>query len=297
MRFYLLLHFAVLLWGLTAILGKVIHLSPLPMMWWRTFITASGLGVILFLKNKSFKISIPEREHLKKMAFVGFLIAVHWLLFYASIKVSNASVCLAGFGTGTLFTALLEPLIDKKPLRWQEIVISVWVLIAVYILAQADISMLLGLVLSALSAFFSSLFTILNKKITNLHSPFVISFYEMLFACGVLTFFMPVSLFYEKADFLPPFSMDWAYLMVLSLFCTIVAFSISVLVVRKLSAFMVTLTTNLEPVYGILIAYFCFPETERMTVYFYLGAFMLISSVLLYSYLKKSSMLTLKRQS
>lgn len=230
---------------------------------------------------------LPAREHFKKMAFIGFLIAVHWLLFYASIKVSNASVCLAGFGTGTLFTALLEPLIDKKRLKWQEIIISIWVMIAVYVLAQADMTMLLGLLLSACSAFFSSLFTILNKKLASLYSPFVISFYEMLLACVTLTLFLPVSFFIEKTDFLPPLFMDWAYLMVLSLFCTIVAFSISVFVVRRLSAFMVTLTTNLEPVYGILIAYFCFPETERMNMHFYLGAAMLISSVLIYTYLKK----------
>lgn len=287
MRFYLLLHFAVLLWGLTAILGKVIQLSPVPMMWWRTFITASGLGIILIFKNKSFKLPLPINQYLKKMALIGFLIAVHWLLFYASIKVSNASVCLAGFGTGTLFTALLEPLIDKKQLQWQEIVISIWVMIAVYILAQADISMLLGLMLSASSAFFSSLFTILNKKLASLYSPFVISFYEMLFACLVLTLFLPITLWYEKTSFLPPSLTDWGYLMILSLFCTIVAFSISVFVVRRLSAFMVTLTTNLEPVYGILIAYFLFPETERMSLYFYLGAIMLISSVLIYTYLKE----------
>jgi drug/metabolite transporter (DMT)-like permease len=289
MRLYLLLHFAVLLWGLTAILGKVIQLAPVSMMWWRTCITASGLGIILFIKNKSFRILVPSKEHIRKMAFIGFLIAIHWLLFYASIKVSNASVCLAGFGTGTLFTALLEPLIDKKRLQWQEIVISIWVMVAVYILAQADMSMLLGLVLSASSAFFSSLFTILNKKLASLYSPFVISFYEMLLACVTLTLFLPVSLLYEKAHFLPPSLTNWGYLIVLSLFCTIVAFSISVFVVRRLSAFMVTLTTNLEPVYGILIAYFCFPETERMSVHFYLGATMLISSVLIYTYLKKQA--------
>lgn len=287
MRSYVLLHFAVLLWGLTAILGKVIHLSPVPMMWWRTFMTASGLGMILLFKNKSFTLTLPPNKDLKKMAWIGFLIAIHWLLFYASIKVSNASVCLAGFGTGTLFTALLEPLIDKKPFRWQEMVISIWVMIAVYILAQADISMLLGLVLSACSAFFSSLFTILNKKISSLYSPFVISFYEMMFACSFLTLFLIVSLSYEKTTFFAPSFQDWGYLVVLSLFCTIVAFSISVFVVRRLSAFTVTLTTNLEPVYGILIAYFCFPETERMTTHFYLGAFMLISSILVYSILKK----------
>lgn len=289
MRFYLLLHFAVLLWGLTAILGKVIQLAPVPMMWWRTCITASGLGVILFFQNKSFKIPLPAKAHLHKMAWIGFLIAVHWLLFYASIKVSNASVCLAGFGTGTLFTALLEPLLNKKPFRWQEIAISIWVMIAVYILAQADISMLLGLVLSASSAFFSSLFTILNKKIAPLYSPFVISFYEMLLACVSLTLFLPFTLWHEKTIFLPPSFTDWGYLIILSLFCTIVAFSISVFVVRRLSAFTVTLTTNLEPVYGIILAYCLFPQTERMSTYFYLGAAMLIGSIGLYTYLKKQT--------
>lgn len=287
MRLYLLLHIAVLLWGLTAILGKVIQLSPLSMMWWRTFITTSGLLLIVLVRSKSFRGLMYSKEHIKRMAYIGFLIAIHWLLFYASIKVSNASVCLAGFGTGTLFTALLEPLIEKKSLRWQEIVISIWVMIAVYILAQADMSMVLGLVLSACSAFFSSLFTILNKKISHIGSPFGIALYEMFFACLTLTLFLPVGAFYDKLDFFPPSLADWGYLMILSIFCTIIAFSISVFVVRKLSAFVVTLMTNLEPVYGILMAYLFFPQTERMNVYFYIGAIMLISSIIVYSYLKK----------
>ncbi|MCS7027807.1 MAG: DMT family transporter [Bacteroidia bacterium] len=284
MRFYLLLHFAVLLWGLTAILGKVIHLAPIPMMWWRTLITAISVGTILVFKRSCFCLPVPKKADMLKMAWIGFLIAIHWLLFYASIKISNASVCLAGFGTGTLFTAVLEPLMNKKSLRWIELGISIWVLIAVYILAQADMGMVLGLILSACSAFFSSLFTILNKRLSPLYSPFVISFYEMLFACCILSLFLGLVSLYQKIQIFPPSWADWAYLMILSFFCTVVAFSISVFVVRRLSAFVVTLTTNLEPVYGMFIAYFFFPQTERMSAHFYIGATMLISSVFIYSY-------------
>ncbi|MCS7075989.1 MAG: DMT family transporter [Bacteroidia bacterium] len=287
MRFYLLLHLAVLLWGLTAILGKVIHLTPVPMMWWRTLLTSVSVGMILLIQSTSFCLPTPKKVDIRKMAWIGFLVAVHWLLFYASVKVSNASVCLAGFGTGTLFTAILEPLMNKKSLHWVELIISIWVMIAIYILAQADISMILGLTLSAASAFFSSLFTILNKKLSHLYSPFVISFYEMVFACGILTLFLVLANLYQKIEVLPPSFWDWVYLIVLSLFCTVIAFSISVFVVRRLSAFMVTLTTNLEPVYGMLIAYFSFPQTERMNTHFYVGAVMLIGSIFVYLYLKK----------
>lgn len=278
---YLLLHFIVLIWGFTAILGLLIEIPPVEVVFFRTFIAASGLFLLIKFRKKPLKINTTK--HVWVILGTGSLIAAHWILFFLSARISNASVCLAGMATCSLWTSMIEPLSQGRKIKSFEVMLSVVAFIGIGIIFNVEFDYLSGLLTAVLSAFIASVFTVINGRLTQQYDPYVITFYEMIGACATVLLFFPFYQAYitENIVWLPS-SMDWLYLSVLAILCTVYAYSISVELMKRLSAFSINLVVNLEPVYGIILALIIFGASEEMSMGFYFGTFLILTSVLLY---------------
>jgi len=281
------LHFIVLIWGFTAILGMLIIMPPVEVVFFRTFLAAAGLAVVLLLRKKSFKLN-SKKDYLVVLG-TGSLIAAHWILFFLSARVSNVSVCLAGIATCSLWTSFLEPLSNGRKIKLYEVLLSVIAFFGIVIIFNVEFDLYIGLLLAILSAFIAAVFTVINAKLCQRLDSFVITFYEMIGACLSIVLFFP---FYTKIEGveslnLSPSIDDWYYLLILSIICTVFAYSYSVELMKRISAFSVNLTVNLEPVYGIIMALMFFPEREKMNPGFYAGTGLILLSVLIYPLLNK----------
>ncbi|MFL0353505.1 DMT family transporter [Xanthomarina sp. GH4-25] len=280
---YLHLHLLVFIAGFTAILGELISIDAVSLVWYRMLIaTALMFMYIIFAK---INIKIPLKS-VAKLAFAGIIIALHWITFFESIKVSNISITLAMFSTGAFFASLLEPIIYKRKIIWYEIVFGLLIMVGVAIITNSEFKYLYGIILGIVSAFLSSTFAVLNGKFLEKHTATVISVYE--FISGVLFISLFIILFgngFSKEFFVLSIS-DFGYLFVLASVCTAYAFIASVYVMRYVSPYTVVLTYNLEPIYGIVLALILFPKKEIMSPSFYLGASIIIGVVMLNGILK-----------
>lgn len=279
---YLLLHFIVLIWGFTSILGLLISLPALELVFYRTLLAAVGVGLVMVWRKKN--ILVPPAE-LIKIAGVGVLISLHWIFFFWSAKVSTASVCLAGMATTSLWTAFVDPIINRTKIKWYEVALGLLVISGLVVIFQFESGYWLGLSLALLSAFLSALFSVFNAKLTFRHTPYQITLFEMAAASLFALFFMPI--YSEFLNDGAPIQwewkgLDWVWMPVLSGICTVYAFSVSVELMKRVSVFTINLTINLEPVYGILLAVLVFGEKEKMTPQFYLGTLIILISVLIY---------------
>ncbi|MFY0685542.1 MAG: EamA family transporter [Cyclobacteriaceae bacterium] len=276
------LHFIVLIWGFTAILGLLIELPSVELVFFRTGLAALGLSMILINRNISFRLHRPK-DFLGVVA-VGVLLAAHWILFFLSARVSTASICLAGMATCSLWTSLLEPFFFKKKFNWVEILLSLLALSGMLVIFRVELDYMLGIVLALVSALCSAVFTLINSTLTKQNNHFAITFYEMAFAAISIALFFPAyqSFFTDQPLVLNPSGTDWAYLILLVAVCTIFAYSYSIELMKRLSPFAVNLTINLEPIYGIILALMIFGENEKMSGGFYIGTSLIMISVLIY---------------
>lgn len=279
---YLLLHFIVMIWGFTSILGLLISLPALELVFYRTLLASLGVALVMVWKKK---IMIVPLSELLKIAGVGVLISLHWIFFFWSAKVSTASVCLAGMATTSLWTAFVDPIINKTKIKWYEVALGLLVISGLVVIFQFETGYWLGLSLALLSAFLSALFSVFNARLTFRHTPYQITLYEMAAASLFALLFMPIySIFLNEGA---PIQwgwngLDWFWMLILSGVCTVYAFSVSVELMKRVSVFTINLTINLEPVYGILLAVLVFGEKEKMTPQFYLGTLIILISVLIY---------------
>ncbi|NVO03956.1 MAG: DMT family transporter [Bacteroidetes bacterium] len=280
---YFQLHFIVLLLGFTAILGKLISIPAVELVWYRTLIAAFSLFV--YLKFKRISLKVPTKELLKIMG-IGLIVAAHWICFFNAIKVSNVSVTLGCLASGTLFTSFLEPLSQKRRIFWVEVVLGIIIIIGLYLIFQFETNYTLGIIFALIAAFLSSLFTVLNKNISNKFNANVVSFYEMLAGfigiCMYMIFTQSFSNYNLKVN-----TVDIICLVILAVVCTSYAFAATVELMKEISAFIVVLSINLEPVYGILLAFFIFGESEHMTTGFYFGTIIILAAVFSYPLLKR----------
>ncbi|UOG75860.1 DMT family transporter [Hymenobacter tibetensis] len=279
---YLRLHFIVLLWGFTAILGKLISVPPVELVFWRTLLATTGLGLLLAGRKMAWR--IPPAEALRLLG-VGALVAVHWITFFLAARLSSVSVCLAGMATLALWTSLLEPLLLWRRVRAYEVGLSMLTMVGLYLVSRAELDQLAGLLVAILSAGLSALFSVLNSQLVKRHTPLRLTFYEMGGACLSIVLFFPIySRYFTEGHGLQLalYGYDWLWLGVLAGVCTVYAFSSSVELMKRLSAFVVNLTINLEPVYGILLAVLIFGTEEKMSVGFYLGTVVILFSVLIH---------------
>jgi drug/metabolite transporter (DMT)-like permease len=280
-RDYLHLHFIVLIWGFTAILGLLITIPSVELVFYRTLIAFLTLGGLMLLMGKSVRL---ESGAFWKIFGTGFIIAGHWILFFWAARVSNASVCLAGMATTSLWTSLLEPWINKRKISKFEVFLGLLVLVGLYVIFRFEFSYALGLTMALGSAFLGALFTVFNGQFTRHHEPYTITLYEMLGAClGTVLFFPIYTLFLSDSPLqMHMEGLDWLWIGLLATVCTVYAFSASVEIMKRISAFAVNLTVNLEPVYGIILAVLIFGEKEKMQGGFYLGTSIILLAVLAY---------------
>ena len=278
---YLMLHFVVLIWGFTAILGMLISIPTIEMVFYRTLLAAVGLALVFWWKKT--KLRLPKKE-LAKILTTGAVISLHWLLFFGAARVSNISVCLAGLATASFWTAFIEPMVNKTKVKWYEVFLGLLIIVGLVVIFSFELDYWLGLVMSIGSALLGAIFMVINSRLTKRGHPYIITFYEMIGAC-VFTALVMLGYYAFYADVqlqLVPTAMDWLWLLILAGFCTVYAFSVSVELMKRLTAFAVNLTVNLEPVYGILLAVLIFGEKEKMTGGFYLGATIILLSVCMY---------------
>ncbi|MCO6358407.1 DMT family transporter [Roseivirga pacifica] len=284
---YFKLHFIVFLWGFTAILGNEISISSADVVMYRTGIATLVLFVFLKWKKKPMHF---ERKVLFKLIGTGILIAAHWFLFFEAARVSTVSVCLAGVATATFWTSLIEPIVKKRRVSGIELLLGLLVVFGLYLIFRFEFNHALGLTLAIGAAILSATFSVINSQLTHKYSEYSITYYEMLAAAIGIAIFIP---FYkafmvgEAATYDLPNLRDWGLLAVLSIVCTVYAFSVSVELMKRISAFSVNLTINLEPVYGIIMALIIYGEEEQMSNGFYYGTLVILASVLSYPVYKR----------
>lgn len=285
---YFQLHTSVLLWGFTAILGKLISISALTLVWWRMLITSACLLVILLIMNKLTKLSTLNKKIVYKVMGIGCLVALHWLAFYGAIKLANASVAVVCISTMSLFTAILEPLIRKTAFQWSELLIGVAIVPAMMLIVNhLDANMTLGIVVGLVAAILSTSFSILNKIMLQEVEPLPMTFIEIGSGALFLTLFMPFFIYQNPTAPLLPNSTDCFYLMLLSVFCTVIPYIMSLAALQKLNPFTVALSINLEPIYTIVLAWLLLHEDKELNTQFYWGVAIIIGSVFLEPLLKK----------
>jgi drug/metabolite transporter (DMT)-like permease len=283
---YVQLHFIVLIWGLTAILGLLINISAVAVVFYRTLFASIILFFLLYFWKLSFKVGFKE---FLKITGVGLIIGLHWILFFAAARVSTASVCLVGIATCSFWTSLIEPMMSSRKVKIYELALGIMVVIGLYIIFSVEFQYIEGLIMAILAAILGSIFTVLNGKLTHHHNHYVITFYEMLGAFVGTVCLIPLYLYYFNTEIINfiPVQWDWFYLIVLAGVCTVLAFSMSVKVQKILSAFVVNLTVNLEPIYGIILAFLIFGDEEKMSIGFYVGTGIILLSVLCYPMVNK----------
>ena len=285
---YFHLHFLVFIAGFTAILGELISIQAVPLVWFRMLIAA--ILMFFYIRLMRIKINIPTR-YIIRFSVAGIIIALHWITFFGSIKVANVSIALSMFSTGAFFASFIEPIIFRRRIIWYEIIFGLLVIIGVFIITKSEMKYLTGIILGIISAFLSSLFAVINGKFLEKNSATVISFYEFLGGVLFITLFIPIFGDGFSMEFFKLSGSDYGYLFILASICTAYAFIASVYIMNYISPFTVILTYNLEPVYGILLALILFPETEKMSPEFYIGAIIIISVVILNGFIKNSKRL------
>lgn len=275
---YLLLHIAVILAGFTGVFGKLISLNEGLLVWYRVLFSSVILFLILKLLNT--KINITGKEKLD-IARVGILITIHWVFFYGSIKYSNISIGVVCYCLTSFFTAIFEPIINKKRFSVSELFLSALTLLGISLIFHFDASYQLGIALGVISSAFAALYTIYNERLVKKYDSKVINFYQMLGGSIGLSVFLPLYLYFFPVVHFLPSAKDTFYLFLLSLFCTVGLYVLFAEVLKKIPAFTVNLTFNLEPVYAIVLAFLFFNESKEVNASFYTGLFFVMTSVVL----------------
>lgn len=281
------LHLLVFLFGFTGILGKLVSIPALDMVLYRTLIAAAGIALVILYRKATFRIS---KGDFFRLMITGAVVGIHWLTFFLAARVSNVSVSLVGFATASLWTALLEPVVKRYPLRYVEILFGLVVLGGLYIIFAFDSKYAVGLMLGVASGLTCAIFSVANSVMVKRLSARTITLYEMIGAGILTTVFIPCYAYFtgEHQGFpVLPVGLDWLWILLLGGLCTVYAYSAAVELMKRISVFFFQLTLNLEPIYGIIMAVLVFGDSERMDFNFYLGTFIILCSVLIYPYIKR----------
>ncbi len=281
-RAYLELHIAVLLFGFTAILGRLITLEEIALVWYRMGLATLSLlllpGVLRSVRNLS-----PGEW--KRLSGIGVLVALHWVTFFGSIKASSVSVTLSCMGTMALFTAFLEPIFLRRAFRAEEFALGLFIVPGIFLISRFTEHSQIGIVLGIISAALAAIFAILNKRAMEKHQAFTITLVELGSGWAFLSVLLPLWMFWNPGTAWLPEPMDWLWLFMLALVCTTLAYVLALRALGPLSAFINSLTINLEPVYGILLAMLIFQEHKDLSPGFYVGAAMVLLAVFLHPWL------------
>ena len=272
------LHMAVFLAGFTAILGLLIELNEILLVGYRLLLTVFILSVLMWVRKEWQKLAFKD---ILRISGVGMVIAIHWVSFYGSIKYANASVALVCLSASGFFTALLEPLFFRKRIVWQELALGILAIAGIYIIFDFHPQYKTGIIFGVLSAFGSAVFPILNKELLKQFTPKILTVYELSGGLILLSCLIPFYLAWFPAEYYIPTLSDWAWLVVLAFFCTVISFDLQLNALKKISAFTANLTYNLEPVYGIILAFVFFDESKQLHGQFYLGLGLIVLAIVL----------------
>ncbi|MEE3148157.1 MAG: DMT family transporter, partial [Bacteroidota bacterium] len=271
LKSYLHFHVIVFIWGFTAVLGALISIGAMALVWYRMLIASLVIFVYIKIKGISLK---AKGKTLLGLAGVGVLIALHWLTFFGAVKIANVSITLAMMSTGAFFASILEPIFYKRKLIWYELVFGLLVIGGLYLIFEVETRYTEGIIVALISALLAALFTLFNGKYAKKHDSVMISFYELLTGALFITVFLAVTNRFD-ASFFQVQQTDWIYLIILATVCTAYAFIASVKVMKHLTPYTIMLTTNMEPVYGIILAFLILGDAEQMNTGFYFGAILI----------------------
>jgi len=272
-----ILHFTVFIWGFTSILGALIHVHSVYLVWYRVVIAFSTL-FLYFKFNRT--VTKVNRDAFLRLFFTGALVGGHWILFFQAIKSSTVSVTLVCLSSMTLFTAIFEPLFNKSRISKLEIIAGLLIICGIVLIFKFETQYTLGIFLGLMSACCASIFSIINSKQVKQREAPVIAFYELLGALFWISLYLLITGGFNANMKLVP--SDIGYLLILGTVCTSLAYVAGVSVMKELSAFRVALITNLEPVYGIIMAFFFFGDLNKMTGGFWVGAVIILSTIFLF---------------
>ncbi len=277
----LILHITVFVWGFTAILGALISINETQLVWYRVLIASTSLFVYFRYKRISIKINM---EVFLKLFMTGAIVGLHWILFFGAIKASTVSVAMVCLSSITLFTAILEPLFNKKSISRLEVIVGLLIITGIYLIFKFETQYQRGIIMGLSSAFCASIFSIINAKQVKNREATIISFYEMTGAFFWISIYLLLTNGFNNRMYLQ--LNDVFYLLILGVFCTSVAYVAGVSVMKELSAFRVALITNLEPVYAIILTLFIFGKDEQMTLGFYIGALLILITIFTFPIVK-----------
>jgi len=284
---YFKLHFIVFLWGFSAILGKLVSIPAVEMVIYRSLLAAMGIAIVILATKSTFRVT---QKDLLKLTLIGFIVAIHWVAFFGSARVSNVSVSLVGFATNSLWAALLEPWFNRSRVKKFELLLGLVVLLGLYIVFSFDFQYKLGLFFGIVAGFTSALFSVFNSRMVRAIPAFTITFYEMSGAFFGLCVFLPLyKITWAENELLRlvPVPMDWVYIGLLAGVCSVYAYSTAVELMKKISVFLLQLSLNLEPIYGIIMAVIIFGDEEKMGLNFYIGTGIILMAVLFYPFFKR----------
>ncbi|MCE2835348.1 MAG: DMT family transporter [Chitinophagaceae bacterium] len=277
-RSFLKLHIAILLAGLTGVLGRLITLDEGLLVLYRMGISSLAMFAIASLGRN---LLMPARTDLLRLLGTGGIVALHWVLFYGSIKYANVSIALVCFSTVGFFTSILDPLITGR--RWliRELLLGCAVMLGIWLIFSFDAAFRTGILLGLVSSFMAALFTVLNKILLRHHTAESLTRWEMTGGWLLLTALLPFWLHWFPASRLVPTLSDLGWLLFLGLFCTVFAFRLSMDALKEISPFTVNLSYNLEPVYGILLAFLLFEENKYLGKGFLPGMLIILATVVI----------------
>lgn len=278
------LHFIVFIWGFTAILGALISIDAIPLVWFRVLLASATLFIFLKIRKVKFN---ENSGDLLKLLFGGVLVALHWVTFFYSIKISTVSTTLITMSSSAFFVVMIKPFFERKKFELYELILALITIVGFVILFRSEALYTKGIVIALVSSFLVALFSVYNAKLIKSYQGSKIAFYELFFAFLFLTVVLLFIGEFSSSFFLLNKS-DWLYLLVLASVCTAYPFVVVTNLLKKMSPFTIVLTNNLEPVYGIVLALIIFGERERMSFEFYIGAMVIFSCVLINGLIKSS---------
>jgi drug/metabolite transporter (DMT)-like permease len=273
---FLQLHFAVILAGFTAILGKLIELNEGLLTSYRMFLSAVILAIVLYFKKELKRLSAKS---ILQLFGVGAIVSLHWVCFYGSIKYSNVSVSVTCLSTIGFFTSLFEPLIMRRRVDFVEVLLGMLAVAGVYLIFNFYPEYKTGIIFGIISAIFACLFPIINKNLLVTFSPRTVTFYEMTGGFITLCFVLPVYFQFFPPVYFIPTAKDFLWLIILAGVCTVFAFNLSLNALKHISAFTTNLTYNFEPVYSIILAFIIFKENKFLGAGFYFGFALILLAV------------------
>jgi drug/metabolite transporter (DMT)-like permease len=276
------LHFIVLLWGFTALFGKLVQADAVVLVFYRMFFAAVFLYIFLrFVRKNSMK--VPQKIFFRLLG-IGGLLALHWLCFFYSIKISNVSIALSCLALSTLFASFLEPLIFKRKIDWTEVVIGIIIVICISLIFKVEFKYKTGILVGIICSFFGTLFSVMNGKMYGKTSSGNIIFYEIFGGWAIISIFFT---FTGQIFHINEISYrDLALIALLASVFTAFPMFESVNLMKYISPFTLILTVNLEPVYGIILAFFIFGESEKMSSVFYIASLVMIVAIVINGILK-----------